>query len=151
MKFAENEKSIITIPKYQKCFVYFLLKKGEVVYVGQTQNGIARPFSHTDKDYDEIKILYCDAKELDITEDKFIQKYRPIYNKQSNYAVRWGLLRVRNSIRGLTGISNYTVPRLKKVLKKLNITPVKDYFNGKETISFDEYCVVVDYIKKCGD
>lgn len=147
MKFSENERNIITIPKYENCFVYFLLNCGEVVYVGQTQNGLSRPLSHRDKNYDEIKILYCSANELDLIEDKYIQKYKPIYNKQNNYAVRWGLLRVRNCIRKQTGISNYTVPRLRKVLKELNIIPDKDYFNGQETISFDEYKTVIEHIK----
>ena len=150
MKFLENEKDIITVPKYKKCFVYFLLNDGEVVYVGQTQNGLTRPLSHHDKIFDEIKILYCSADELDLTEDKYIRKYKPIYNKQSNYAIRWSLKRVRDCIRNQTDLTDYTVPKLKKVLKKLNITPEKDYFNGKETISFDDYISVMEYIKKEG-
>ena len=148
MKFSEVNENVITLPKYQNCFVYFLLKGGEVIYVGQTNNGLIRPLSHRDKDFDEIKILYCSAEELDLIEDKYIQKYKPVYNKQSNYAVRWGLKRVRDSIRRQTALTNYTIPRLKKVLKKLNITPEKDYFNGNETISFDEYVLVREYVSK---
>lgn len=146
MKFNEINQNIITLPKYEKCFVYFLLKGDEVVYVGQTTNGIARPLSHRDKDFDEIKILYCTPNRLDFMEDAFIQKYKPVYNKQSNYAIRWSLLRVRNSLRNMTGDTRYTVHRVKKILKELNIKSEKDYYNGKETISYDEYLAVAEYV-----
>ena len=147
MKFAESDKRIITLPQYENTLIYFLLKNGEVVYVGQTKKGISRPLSHHDKKFDEIKILYCPENELDYTEDKFIQKYKPVYNHQCNYKERWGLKRVRNHIRQYTGQVNYTVPRLKRVLNELNIVPEKDCFNGSETISFDEYELVMEYIK----
>lgn len=146
MKFNETDKNIITVPKYEDCFIYFLLKNGEVVYVGQTQHGLTRPLSHRDKDFDEIKILYCKSNELDILEDTYIQKYKPIYNKQNNYAMRWSLIRVRNCIRQQKGYENFTVPRLRKLLKELNINPIKDYYNGKETISFGEYQIIVNII-----
>lgn len=148
MRFSENEQNVITVPRYQECFVYFLLYEDEVVYVGKTNNGLARPLAHRDKIYDEIKIIYCKANELDLTEDKYIQKYKPIYNKQNNYAIRWGLKRVRDSIRKQTSLTDYTVPMLKKVLRELNIHAEKDHYNGKETISFDEYNSVIEHIKR---
>lgn len=102
-KFDEHE-NVITVPRYNDVFIYFLIKSGEVVYVGQTKQGLTRPLSHRDKDFDEIKIMYCTENALDSLEDKYIQKYKPHYNKQSNYAMRWGLQRVRNEIRKATGI-----------------------------------------------
>lgn len=147
MKFCEKGKQFITVPKYQNCFVYFLLKDNEVIYVGQTKHGLARPLSHRDKDFDEIKILYCDATNLDILEDTYIQKYQPTYNKQNNYAIRWGLLRVRNRIRENTGFSNYTVPKLKRLLKELNINAKTDIYTGKQTISFDEYKIIIKHLR----
>lgn len=146
MIFKENNDNIVTIPKCEDCFIYFLLKNCEVVYVGKTQHGLTRPLSHRDKDFDEIKILYCNLDELDVLEDTYIQKYRPTYNKQNNYAMRWSLTRVRNCIRQQAGYENYTVPRLRKLLKELGITPIKDYYNGKETISFNEYQTIVNTI-----
>lgn len=146
MNFYEPNKSVITIPKYEKCFIYFLLKENEVVYVGQTTQGIIRPFAHKDKDFDEVKIIYCEPSELDITEDSYIQKYKPLYNKQNNYAVRWGLLRVRNCIR-LKFYPDYTIPKLKKLMKQLNIQPLKDCYNGKLTITFDEYKQIMEHLK----
>lgn len=148
LKFCEDEKDIITIPKYQNCFIYFLIDDGEVVYVGQTKNGIIRPLSHRDKVYDEIKIKYCAEKDLDLTEDRYIQFYKPIYNKQRNYAVVWSLLRVRDNIRKYTGISNYTIPKVKRLLAKLKIEPQKDIYTGRYIISFDEYNRVMNYVKE---
>ena len=58
MKFCEDESMVTTIPKCASNCVYFLLKDNEVVYVGQTAQGIVRLFSHRDKDFDEIKIIY---------------------------------------------------------------------------------------------
>lgn len=150
MKFAETNPDIITVTKYGDCFVYFLLKCDEVVYVGQTKNGIARPLSHRDKDFDEIKILYCDPIELDFVEDAFIQKYKPVYNKQSNLSVRWSLLKVRNHIRQETHIKNCTIPRLKKIIRALNIQIEKDYYNGKETISAQECKHIVSFVQNGG-
>ena len=147
MKFAEDNKNVLTVPKYEDCFVYFLLKNSEVVYVGQTQHGLKRPLSHCDKDYDEIKILYCSVEELDFIEDTYIQKYKPIYNKQNNYGMRWGLKRVRDCIRKQTTLSNCTVPKLRKILKSLNIEPQKDYYTGNETISFNEYVNIIEYLR----
>ena len=146
MKF--EEKNALTIQRCEYTFVYFLLKNKEVVYVGQTKKGFARPFSHRDKDYDEIKIIYCEPNELDITEDQYIRKYKPVYNKQNNAAMQWSLTRVRNNVREKCNIPNYTIASLKSALKKLNIVPEKDYYNGRLTISFDEYVAVINYTKR---
>lgn len=145
MKFNETDKPILTVKNYSGCLVYFLLQDGEVVYVGQTAHGLSRPFSHHDKVFDEVKILFCEPEELDLIEDKYIQKYKPRYNKQSNYAVRWSLLRVRDNVRRISGCESYTVPQLKRLLKTLNIKPEKDHFNKRETISFNEYTAVLSY------
>ena len=147
MKF-NDDKNAITVPKYQNCFVYFLLKGGEVVYVGQTKNGIERPFSHKDKDFDEIKIIYCEETDVDTVEDSFIKKYTPAYNKQRNYFAQWSLLKVRNCIRKATGISNFTIPKLKKILRELGIIAEKDIYTGGSYIPSDECPKIINYIRR---
>ena len=92
-----EEKDAITIPINYKSFIYFLIKNNVVVYVGQTKQGLYRPFSHRDKEYDEMKIILCEPNKLDLIEDKYILKYKPIYNKEINSA--YGLLNARNRIR----------------------------------------------------
>ena len=148
MKFTESNKDIITLPKYKNCFVYFLIREDEVVYVGQTTHGITRPYSHSDKVFDEVKILYCDENMLDVTEDFYIEKYKPEYNKQRNYEVVWGLQRVRNNIRKTFEMPNYNIPKLKKFLKELNIPTRKDIYTGKDYITFKQYQFVMNYLKE---
>lgn len=112
MEFEENDIAI-TIPRYQDVFIYFLIKNNIVVYVGQTKRGVARPFSHKDKEFDSIKLIYCKEEELDILEDKYITKYNPKYNKTVNNATNYSLHRARNKIRELFD-NSITVPELKK-------------------------------------
>lgn len=73
------------LPPPRDVFVYFLLKDGEVVYVGQTREGVTRPYSHKDKDFDTVRIIKCEIDELDYLEEKYIVKYKPIYNGTLKY------------------------------------------------------------------
>jgi hypothetical protein len=145
MKFNETNSDIKTIPNISDSLIYFLLNGEEVVYVGQTNNGLRRPFSHRDKDFTEIKFFVCPSQELDYWEDCYIQKYDPIYNKQSNYKMRWGLHRVKNQIRKCK-FPKYTLWDLRKVLNDLKLVPQRDAYNGKETISFDEYKLIMCHL-----
>lgn len=145
MKFSETNSNIKTIPNITDSLIYFLLNGKEVVYVGQTHHGLRRPFSHRDKDFTEIKFFFCPQQELDYWEDCYIQKYKPIYNRQSNYKMRWGLHRVRQQIRKYK-FPKYTLWDLRELLKKLQIMPQKDIHNGKETVSFDEYKRLMQYL-----
>lgn len=81
MQFGETN-SIITIKDNGKCFIYFLLKGGEVVYVGKTSSGISIPLSHNDKDYDTVEVIACPADMLDSEESRYIDKYKPKYNTE---------------------------------------------------------------------
>lgn len=45
MNFAENENSRI-LPNVQSPIIYFLMDGDEVVYVGQSKIGLARPYYH---------------------------------------------------------------------------------------------------------
>ena len=148
MKFIEDDKKIITIKNIKESFIYFLIKDDHVVYVGQTQNGLFRPFSHHDKNFDKVKIIMCESNELDIVEDLYIKKYKPIYNKQNNYKINFNLSRVRNIIRKKYNNQKFSIPDLKKILFKLKITINEDYYTRNKTISFDDYVKVMEYMKE---
>ncbi len=68
--------------------IYFLYKKGKIVYVGQSRdNVIKRIYSHHDrreKDFDKFSFIryigYTD-KQLDQAEKKLIVRHKPKYNK----------------------------------------------------------------------
>ena len=145
MKFNEPGKDIKSFPNVSDSLIYFLLDGEDVVYVGQTHHGLRRPFQHFDKDFTEIKFFHCPPEELDYWEDCYIQKYQPIYNKQCNYKMRWGLYRIRNQIRKYK-FPKYTMWDLRTVLKDLMIVPQRDLYNNKETVSFNEYKRIMQYL-----
>lgn len=145
MKF-EEEGNYITIPNRNNSLVYFLLHGGEVVYVGKSNIGIARPLMHKDKQFDTIKILFCDNSELDLIEDYYICKYKPKYNKSRNYGVIFSLVRVKKLIRDYYK-PDFNLWELKKILNELNIVPFNDEYTGSVYITVDEYHKVEQYIK----
>jgi predicted GIY-YIG superfamily endonuclease len=144
---VKEQRDFITIPKYKNSFVYLLLKGNDVVYVGQTTQGISRPLSHKDKDFDTIKLKYCNPYNLDFFEDIYIKKYKPKYNKQLNYSLNWGLKRVRDLIRNETVYFDITLPKLKNVLKKLNIEVYFDEYTQQNMISSMDKDVLLDFLK----
>lgn len=138
-----EEKNAITIPVNYKSFIYFLLKNNIVVYVGQTKRGLFRPFSHKDKDYDEMKIILCEEKILNDLEDKFIIKYKPKYNRTVNNS--YSLINVRNRIRRKFN-NKITVLGVKKIIKFMNIKLFE--YNGNLYINNDDYEKIIKYIER---
>ena len=72
----------------RNCFIYFLLKDDNLVYVGKSNNNIfARINSHIkDKEFDSAYYTAISSEELlDEYEKKYIVKYKPKYNKQLFY------------------------------------------------------------------
>lgn len=146
MKFSETD-NILTIPNCEKCFIYFLLCKNEVVYVGQTTQGLKRPFTHKDKDFDTIKVLYCNESDLDILEEKYIEKYYPKYNQCCNYKLNYSLQRVKKKIREITCSNTFNIFYLRKLLKQLEISYYIDKFKGTECVSLYDYNKIIEYVK----
>lgn len=140
-----DEDNAITIQKYRDIFIYFLLDNGEVVYVGKTTKGISRPLSHKNKEFDTIKIIYCEEEHLDILENEYILKYKPIYNQICNYTQRYSLSKIKDIIRERYNFTNFFVNDIKKINKRLGIIPYE--FKGIETVSIEEFnkiCEVVE-------
>ena len=84
MKFEETPDLILDARK--NYLIYFLLQGDEVVYVGQTTQNLIRPFSHKDKTFDSVAIIYQseDKEELNVIEEYYIKKYAPKYNRVFN-------------------------------------------------------------------
>ncbi len=146
MNFDETG-DILTFSPCDRCFIYFLLRGGEVVYVGQTTNGLSRPFAHYDKEYDTVKVLPMKLEELDEAEDSFICKYKPMYNKTRNYNVICSLNRAKNLIKD-NFESKFTMWVLRNVLRELNIEPFVDDYTGCECITMKQYNEMVEFIKR---
>lgn len=136
MKF--EEENTLLVSAMPCCFVYFLIDNNDVVYVGQTTQGIVRPFSQKDKQFDSVRIMLCKKEELDILEDKFIKKYTPKYNKCYNLSMNYSLARVKRMVQGKTGDMKFHLPKLRKLLATYNITTFIDEFKGTECISKED-------------
>lgn len=65
--------------------VYFLIREGRVVYVGQSLNCEGRIDAHTKgvsmKEFDSYHIVGCPVHKLDELEALYISKLRPPLNK----------------------------------------------------------------------
>jgi len=146
MRFEEKEDVSIYVGIPNKIFVYFLLYNGEVVYVGQTKNGLSRPFSHKNKIFDEVKIIYCNEEDLDAIEKKYILKYSGKYNKELSYMVSYTMTRVRNSLEKNLDITIHLTD-IKKIIKFLKIKLKIDSTIQKIVISSDDYLKLRDFIK----
>lgn len=120
MKF--NEPNSIKLDKLSDTLIYFLLdKENNVIYVGQTTQGIFRPLMHKDKDFEYIRIIQCSSSELDILENFYILKYTPKYNKQPNHHESISLNRVKIIIREKCNLPRFDKRRLKSLISILNI------------------------------
>lgn len=66
--------------------VYFLIKDGEVIYVGQSINVQERLSKHVmqGKVFDQYTIVECDVDELDLIESYYIHLFRPRQNGYRN-------------------------------------------------------------------
>jgi excinuclease UvrABC nuclease subunit len=131
-----KEKKYIDIPIKYKTFIYFLINNKEVVYVGQTKNGLKRPFSHNDKIFNEIKIILCDEEELNILENEYIIKYNPMYNKKINRC--YSMIQLRNECRRRLK-NNIDIKTIKKILKTNNIKYKNNIVNALDVKKIIEY------------
>lgn len=69
-------------PRERLYGVYFLIKEGRVVYVGQSHNVAARldAHAHTRKGFDSYTYICCPAHERDLLESLYIHMLQPAYN-----------------------------------------------------------------------
>lgn len=91
-------------------YIYFLLKNGEVVYVGQTRNPVhsrvwhhqtytggrdrlipgtrRREFVSDQKDFDDCWFFEVELHQLDTAEAHYIEYFKPHYNKTKPQVLR---------------------------------------------------------------
>jgi hypothetical protein len=62
--------------------VYFLIREGRIIYVGQSRNVYARIGAHRDKSFDRITIFLCDLKDLLMIEAAYIKALQPELNRK---------------------------------------------------------------------
>jgi hypothetical protein len=75
---------ILMMPK-KVVAVYFLMAKGQVMYVGKTTNLLQRTWQHEQyKEFDEVRFVRCTEEDIDLTEKAFIALYDPPWKSQTN-------------------------------------------------------------------
>ena len=137
MKKEEFDFSYRLKDVYLPC-VYFLLSKGQVVYVGKTEKGLLRILSHcTNKVFDEIKIKKVTLSKLEEYETKYIAKYNPKYNSLLTNA--YSSAKIKRILK-----TEHNVVVLKREIDRYIVSSVRDYytFNGCKYISKKD-------LKKC--
>jgi len=144
MNFAENENSRI-LPNVQSPIIYFLIDGDEVVYVGQSKIGLARPYSHKDKTFTKIAIINCKESELDDKETEFIKKYNPKYNKKVGNS-DYSYARIRTIIKNQTNIRDFNVYDVRKLIAKLRLKT--HIFNGSAYISAEDFDKLFAFVKE---
>lgn len=79
--YTEDEIVAGSIPIPLTCGIYFLVRDGVVVYVGQSKNVHRRINDHkSGKEFDRINVIECLEKDLDQLEALYIKKFRPLLN-----------------------------------------------------------------------
>lgn len=127
MRFEETaDLSICELHKY---IVYFLIYKNDVVYVGQSTRGLVRPFSHVDKIFDSVEVLFIngDKKLLNQREAFYIKKYNPKYNRTFNS--EFYSQEAANELAEIDRIENFnkmykTRKEINLILKNANFKPL---------------------------
>ena len=85
------------------CGVYFLIKKGEVVYVGQSKQFYSRLMQHVhddDKEFDSYTFIVCDPEEVNALERNYIKRFKPRYNKTAGARKRVSKSRRAGAVHG---------------------------------------------------
>lgn len=141
-----KEINTISLPSAALPIVYFLIKSGEVVYVGQSQHGIARPYSHRDKDFDRIEIMKVPPDKLNETESYYIRKYAPIYNHRLIDGVDVGINIVKSKIQEQFNRNDFSIIYLRKLINFLNISTYD--FDGITYISKNDFNLIMNFIKE---
>lgn len=80
-------KNMVVIPN--SIGIYFLIKDGVIVYIGQSKKVFSRIESHKDdskKEFDSACYFECKEEELDTFEKVLIQAFWPKYNTTYNPA-----------------------------------------------------------------
>lgn len=143
-----NESKYIDLTNTPTIMIYFLLKNDEVVYVGQTKNGLYRIYSHyNNKDFNQIYVIPCEECELDYLEDLYIKKYMPKYNKLLNTEYNFSLDRAKALLneqfaQNFNKCSKY---KLRKMIKALNIQLTE--FNNILYLSKNDFDLICKHIK----
>lgn len=108
-----TDEGFYDVSELLECGVYILLRRGVVVYVGQSKVMLNRVYTHRAKEaphwfksqtkivFDEVWVKPCSVEELDTLERAMIVKYQPLRNvhhKNTKQRVPMPLANIAQSI-----------------------------------------------------
>jgi hypothetical protein len=83
------------LPGARKTGVYFLVKDGELKYIGQSTDIEARIYNHRWREFDSWHSIACEPGELKTLERAYIDKFLPPWNRDSETVAKRGDNRLR--------------------------------------------------------
>lgn len=82
---SEQDLVNCAVPFRKICGVYFLISKGELVYIGQSIDILQRLGGHLTYDwFDSYSYIECEKADLNLIESIYIHAYRPKGNGQGS-------------------------------------------------------------------
>ena len=138
------EFKIYEIPNNVKTGIYLLLNNDEVVYVGQTQNGLRRIMQHYDKIFNKYAFIETAKDDLDYYEDLYIMQYQPKYNNFYSYyriSIDSSYNKLKYAFKKMINIKQYEEYILKK---NIEIKKFKNY----KTITKEESIYINQLLEK---
>lgn len=98
----------------KECGIYFCMRQGVVVYIGQTTDLVNRMVYHKTQllDHDAVRFIPCDERVLDFYEKRWIKKFKPVENTAHKG-------RKKQKIKYFHKLRSYGAPRLS--LKNLHM------------------------------
>jgi hypothetical protein len=128
MKLSESlAGSVVVLQRAENVGIYFLLRGGHVVYIGQSKNLLFRIGAHiaeAGKDFDAYAVLPCEPSELDKLEIENIVRYAPEYNR--TLPTTSGHISI-TKIRELSGVR---ILHIRKALRAAGIRPSLELNNA---------------------
>lgn len=129
--FNKNRKSVSDMKSYH---VYALWDKGEIVYIGKSENVYSRINHHTkNKVFDEYSLIECETEgKMGLLESNLIISINPKYNKTvGNEFV--SIKRIRDLIRSIGNEYKYNKNFYVKRIKELIIINGIEMYDYKGT------------------
>jgi len=149
MKFLSKSKILNNrknLKEFNPC-IYFLIDRGEIVYIRQTTQINARISEHINyknrkdeqKIFDSFYSFDCEIKNLDKYESEYIMKFQPKYNQQLPSSVFISMLHIKR-------IYDIDLTTINIIVKQYNLIVYN--FRHKEYIKKSKFNkVFTDYIK----
>jgi hypothetical protein len=79
-----NIPKYFTLKDFRVMGIYFLIRRGKIVYIGQTKNIIGRIANHVIS-FDKIRIIPCSKRDLKKYEKRWIIRFKPKENTMFLY------------------------------------------------------------------